>query len=238
MIYFGKFVVGIDSFFIRNRKKPETLDGIQLIKDGVKKEPGSNSIDGSADSYGYGYSGSFSGGAPSNFPFPNFDFSNFFNGYLADLNKFHTEFMKKGGGMISYSYASGGNAQASSSISFNNGYSLQAQAQQAANAGGGSGGFGGSFAGSGPGGGGFAASGGGPVSGGFGGGFFGPGAGGNGFSFSGGAPETGQPGGFKSVSTFSSSHTSNVNGVPQTVQQATSTINDNGKITTYTAKNP
>ncbi|VEN43046.1 unnamed protein product [Callosobruchus maculatus] len=177
--------------------------------------------------------------------------------------------------MISYSYASGGNAQASSSISFNNGYSLQAQAQQAANAGGGgAGGFGGSFAGSGPGGGGFATSGGGPVNGGFGGGgsFFGSAPGGNGFTFSGGSPgavatasigpqgkqqtaavypenptapnvntrfaDTSQPGGFKSVSTYSSSHTTNVNGVPQTVQQATSTINDNGKITTYTSKNP
>ncbi|CAH2013035.1 unnamed protein product [Acanthoscelides obtectus] len=49
---------------------------------------------------------------------------------------------------------------------------------------------------------------------------------------------SGQPGGFKSVSTFSSSHTTNVNGVPRTVQQATSTINDNGRVTTYTAKNP
>lgn len=47
-----------------------------------------------------------------------------------------------------------------------------------------------------------------------------------------------QPGGFHSVFTSSQSHTTNVNGQPQTVQRASTTVNDNGKITTYTANNP
>ncbi|CAH0561913.1 unnamed protein product [Brassicogethes aeneus] len=41
-----------------------------------------------------------------------------------------------------------------------------------------------------------------------------------------------------SVATSSSSHTRNINGKQESAQEAQTTINDNGKITTYTAKNP
>nr|XP_023016071.1 keratin, type II cytoskeletal 2 epidermal isoform X4 [Leptinotarsa decemlineata] len=49
---------------------------------------------------------------------------------------------------------------------------------------------------------------------------------------------SGQPDGFHSVFTSSSSLTTNVDGKPKTIKQASTTVNDNGKITTYTAKNP
>lgn len=51
--------------------------------------------DGTANSYGYGYSGSFSGGGPGNIPGPVFDFQKFLTGYLDSLNKYHQEFIKK-----------------------------------------------------------------------------------------------------------------------------------------------
>ncbi|XP_057666427.1 uncharacterized protein LOC130900097 [Diorhabda carinulata] len=44
--------------------------------------------------------------------------------------------------------------------------------------------------------------------------------------------------GFKSVFTSSSSYTTNVNGKPKTVQKASTTVNDNGKVTTYTRESP
>ncbi|CAH2013037.1 unnamed protein product [Acanthoscelides obtectus] len=227
---------------------------------GYPDEPTSNRIDGS-DSYGYGYSGSFSGGVPPNFPIPNFDFSGLFNGYLAELSKYHAELMRNIQAQAAQAAGAGGAATGAGAGGYGGSYD---------------GGYGGSFSGSAPVGGGHAFSGGMPVGGGFGGGFGGGYGGsgpvGGGFSYSGGAPGavasasigpgggqqtaavypenpgvpninsrfggSGQPGGFKSVSTFSSSHTTNVNGVPRTVQQATSTINDNGRVTTYTAKNP
>lgn len=50
--------------------------------------------------------------------------------------------------------------------------------------------------------------------------------------------DTSGGGGFKSVFTSSKSVTNNVDGKPQTFRQASTTINDNGKVTTYTAHNP
>ncbi|CAG9828831.1 unnamed protein product [Diabrotica balteata] len=47
-----------------------------------------------------------------------------------------------------------------------------------------------------------------------------------------------QPDGFKSVYTSSSSYTTNVDGKPKTVQKSSTTVNDNGKVTTYDAHNP
>ncbi|XP_030756146.1 glycine-rich cell wall structural protein 1.8 isoform X1 [Sitophilus oryzae] len=55
------------------------------------------------------------------------------------------------------------------------------------------------------------------------------------FGASGGGPGGGD---FKSVFTSSKSVTSNVDGKPQTFRQASTTVNDNGKVTTYTAQNP
>ncbi|CAH1153726.1 unnamed protein product [Phaedon cochleariae] len=239
--------------------------------------------DGSGNAYGYGYSGSFSGGIPQNNPAPAFDFSGFLSNYLNSINKYHQDFIRKGGGLFSHSYASSspnGNAQASSSITFGN--SLQAQAQAAAQgqptggvitrggfpSGAYGGGGGGGAAYGGGNGGAFGVSFGGPDGGGFAfpgaaGGGFGPGPGGEGAFASGvigpdGVQQTasvfpenpnapnvntrfggsGQPDGFRSVFTSSSSFTSNVDGQPKTVKQATTTVNDNGKVTTYTAKNP
>lgn len=45
-------------------------------------------------------------------------------------------------------------------------------------------------------------------------------------------------GGQYSVFTSSVSHSSNVDGKPKTFHQASTTVNDNGKVTTYTVKNP
>ncbi|XP_060537317.1 keratin, type I cytoskeletal 9 isoform X2 [Cylas formicarius] len=50
--------------------------------------------------------------------------------------------------------------------------------------------------------------------------------------------EGGDGSGFKSVFTSSKSVTTNVDGKPQTFREASTTVNDNGKVTTYTAKNP
>ncbi|CAG9759967.1 unnamed protein product [Ceutorhynchus assimilis] len=52
------------------------------------------------------------------------------------------------------------------------------------------------------------------------------------------SPQQGNNGGFKSVFTSSKSISSNINGKPQNFREASTTINDNGKITTYTAHNP
>uniref|UniRef100_A0AAR5PWK9 Uncharacterized protein n=1 Tax=Dendroctonus ponderosae TaxID=77166 RepID=A0AAR5PWK9_DENPD len=54
----------------------------------------------------------------------------------------------------------------------------------------------------------------------------------------GGESSGGDGGGFKSVFTSSKSVSSNVDGKPQTFRQASTTVNDNGKVTTYTAHNP
>ncbi|KAJ8950348.1 hypothetical protein NQ314_007883 [Rhamnusium bicolor] len=55
----------------------------------------------------------------------------------------------------------------------------------------------------------------------------------------GGSEAGGQPGGgFHSVFTSSQSQSANVNGKPVTLHKASTTVNDNGKITTYTANNP
>ncbi|KAL1492989.1 hypothetical protein ABEB36_011138 [Hypothenemus hampei] len=48
----------------------------------------------------------------------------------------------------------------------------------------------------------------------------------------------GDGGDFKSVFTSSKTVSTNVDGKPQTFRQASTTVNDNGKITTYTAHNP
>nr|XP_023016069.1 probable peroxisomal membrane protein PEX13 isoform X2 [Leptinotarsa decemlineata] len=214
------------------------------------------------NAYGYGYSG-------------------FLNNYLNSMYRQHQEFLRAGGGLFSYSYASSspnGNAIASSSITFNrNGIQNQAQAgfiqPNGLNT---RSGFGNSYGtsysgsfGTGTNGGGGAAFSGfpGPDAGAFvfpdisAGGSFGPDSGAafaSGSVGPGGIHQTasvfpenpnvpnintrfagsGQPDGFHSVFTSSSSLTTNVDGKPKTIKQASTTVNDNGKITTYTAKNP
>ncbi|XP_066158833.1 putative lysozyme-like protein isoform X1 [Euwallacea fornicatus] len=230
----------------------------------------------------YGYAGSFSGAGglpPGNVaslaPFiPQFDFSSFFE----QLNRQHQEFIRHGGGIHSYSYASssfGANANAqaahaqlqtlaqvpSNAVSVTGASGVSGTAADSHGTDGYEGGFGlgnrGGFVG------------------GYGGGFTGPD--GNSFSFSGPLGEaTGAalssgsigPGGghqmvavfpenpnapnvntrfggssgggegFKSVVSSSQSVSTNIDGKPQTFREASTTINDNGKITTYTAHNP
>uniref|UniRef100_A0AAR5PW80 Uncharacterized protein n=1 Tax=Dendroctonus ponderosae TaxID=77166 RepID=A0AAR5PW80_DENPD len=216
----------------------------------------------------YGYSGSFSGDGgfpagniPSFVPFiPQFDFSSFFD----QLNRQHQEFIQHyGGGVVSYSHASSGpgsSAQAQSSIVFDS-MPTTGQGPAASGAGYGSGidlgnrggfvgGYGGGFGG--PDGNSFS--------------FSGP-LGDSGSAIASGSigptgvhqtasvfPENpnapnvntrfggessgGDGGGFKSVFTSSKSVSSNVDGKPQTFRQASTTVNDNGKVTTYTAHNP
>lgn len=53
-----------------------------------------------------------------------------------------------------------------------------------------------------------------------------------------GATSQDNGGGFYSVSTFSQSGSSNVDGKPSSFHQASTTVNDNGKVTTYTVKKP
>ncbi|GJQ65750.1 hypothetical protein Trydic_g11934 [Trypoxylus dichotomus] len=53
-----------------------------------------------------------------------------------------------------------------------------------------------------------------------------------------GATPQGSGGGFYSVSTSSQSASSNLDGKPTSFHQATTTVNDNGKVTTYTVKKP
>lgn len=53
-----------------------------------------------------------------------------------------------------------------------------------------------------------------------------------------GATKSGGGGGLYSVFTSSQSETANVNGKPVSRQQASTTVNDNGKVSTYTVHNP
>jgi len=189
-------------------------------------------------SYGYGYSGSFSGSSPGGNapiqPVPQFNFDGFLNGYFDTLRKFNDDLMK--------------NLQQQAQL-------VQQQAQQAAQSGygqgqgqgqgqGSSSGFGGSFSG---------ADGGAVAS-----GSIGPGGAYqtaavypenpnspnvvSRFSENadGGATGGANGGGDGSYGVFTSSvsHTSNVDGKPQTFRQATTTVNNNGKVSTYTVKNP
>ncbi|XP_022901289.1 uncharacterized protein [Onthophagus taurus] len=192
--------------------------------------------------YGYGYSGSFSGdGAPPNFPqFPQFDFQNFLQQYVGSLRKYHEQLI---GNDFSYAFstAHNGKSQAKSSISSKSagqfpggyaGYGFPGGVPAYA-------GFQGQQHYSGNGGEGAAAS-----------AAFGPG----GIHQTAGVfPENpnspnintrfaaspdGAPGGFHSVSTSSFSSSSDVNGKPSSFHQASTTVNDNGKVTTYTVRKP
>lgn len=51
--------------------------------------------DSSANSFGYGYSGSFAGGDGASIPSPVFDFQKFLNSYLEGINKYQQEFIRK-----------------------------------------------------------------------------------------------------------------------------------------------
>ncbi|KAL1492988.1 hypothetical protein ABEB36_011138 [Hypothenemus hampei] len=175
----------------------------------------------------YGYAGSFSGAGgfpsgnvPSFVPFiPQFDFSSFFE----QLNRQHQEFIQHAG-------TDGG---------YGGGFSV-------GNKGGFVGGYGGGFTG--PDGNGFSFSG--PIGGAFASGSIGPGGA---HQIASVFPENpnspnintqfggsllGDGGDFKSVFTSSKTVSTNVDGKPQTFRQASTTVNDNGKITTYTAHNP
>ncbi|XP_019765204.1 glycine-rich protein 5 isoform X2 [Dendroctonus ponderosae] len=209
----------------------------------------------------YGYSGSFSGDGgfpagniPSFVPFiPQFDFSSFFD----QLNRQHQEFIQQiqslaqaqaqagssaGTGNVGSGYQ-GSQGPAASGAGYGSGIDL-------GNRGGFVGGYGGGFGG--PDGNSFS--------------FSGP-LGDSGSAIASGSigptgvhqtasvfPENpnapnvntrfggessgGDGGGFKSVFTSSKSVSSNVDGKPQTFRQASTTVNDNGKVTTYTAHNP
>ncbi|XP_022901290.1 uncharacterized protein [Onthophagus taurus] len=168
--------------------------------------------------YGYGYSGSFSGdGAPPNFPqFPQFDFQNFLQQYVGSLRKYHEQLIGNAGqfpgGYAGYGFPGGVPAYAG----------FQGQQHYSGNGGEGA-----------------AAS-----------AAFGPG----GIHQTAGVfPENpnspnintrfaaspdGAPGGFHSVSTSSFSSSSDVNGKPSSFHQASTTVNDNGKVTTYTVRKP
>ncbi|XP_018578198.1 uncharacterized transmembrane protein DDB_G0289901 isoform X1 [Anoplophora glabripennis] len=234
---------------------------------------------GSGDSYGYGYSGTFSGSEPvPNFEFPGFDFPGFVGNYVNSLSRHHEDFIRKGGGVLSYSYASSSptaSARAQSSLTFKSSNGLQAHVGYG-QPGGYSGGFGGSF-GSGNDGA-FSGSYSGPETYSYSspntgprvypesinfaqrGAFGGPGSGAASSSASigpGGVHQTAavypenpkKPnvntryaapagGAFRSVITASESRTSSVGGKPVTVQKAQTTVNDNGKVTTYIVENP
>ncbi|XP_030756147.1 keratin, type I cytoskeletal 9 isoform X2 [Sitophilus oryzae] len=211
--------------------------------------PSGNDIsEGNAQGSSFGYSGSFAGaGVPGgNFPafpaFPQFDFSGFFTNYLEALNKQHQEFINQlqklaqtqgqTGGSYAPNYQGGGGVDLGNRGGFVGGYG-----------GGFSGPDGQSFSFSGPIGADSGAA--------FASGSIGPGGGfqtaavypenpaspnvNTRFGASGGGPGGGD---FKSVFTSSKSVTSNVDGKPQTFRQASTTVNDNGKVTTYTAQNP
>ncbi|CAH1121595.1 unnamed protein product [Ceutorhynchus assimilis] len=208
---------------------------------------------------GYGYAGSFSGTGANGFPnfgafVPQFDFSSFFD----QLNKQHQEFIQQiqrlssgqgqAGGAASYAPNYQGSYQSSGAGGYSGGHGVDL-----GNRGGFVGGYGGGF--SGPGG---SYSFGGPIGGEGSGAAYASGSiGPNGGHQSaavypenpgspnintrfGGAdsPQQGNNGGFKSVFTSSKSISSNINGKPQNFREASTTINDNGKITTYTAHNP
>nr|XP_023016070.1 uncharacterized protein LOC111505484 isoform X3 [Leptinotarsa decemlineata] len=203
------------------------------------------------NAYGYGYSGSFSGGVPQHVPIPFFDFSGFLNNYLNSMYRQHQEFLRaiQNQAQAGFIQPNGLNTRSGFGNSYGTSYS-------------------GSF-GTGTNGGGGAAFSGfpGPDAGAFvfpdisAGGSFGPDSGAafaSGSVGPGGIHQTasvfpenpnvpnintrfagsGQPDGFHSVFTSSSSLTTNVDGKPKTIKQASTTVNDNGKITTYTAKNP
>ncbi|XP_060537316.1 heterogeneous nuclear ribonucleoprotein A1 isoform X1 [Cylas formicarius] len=210
---------------------------------------------GTGGSTSYGYSGSYSGaGIPNgNTPipfFPQWDFSGYLSKYFESLSKHHLEFMKE---LERQAQTALAQAQAQG----------QGQAAQGhpevfslGNRGGFVGGYGGGFAG--PDGSGFSFAG--PIGGGAG---TGPGLDGSALASGsigpGGVQQTaavfpenpnapnintrfgsegGDGSGFKSVFTSSKSVTTNVDGKPQTFREASTTVNDNGKVTTYTAKNP
>ncbi|XP_056644967.1 uncharacterized protein LOC130450529 isoform X1 [Diorhabda sublineata] len=251
---------------------------------GYPEHTSGNNINSDGQSYGYGYSGSFSGAGPNlqNIPFSQgFDFNNLFENF----NKFQRHLFDHGDGAYSYSHthsSTNGKVDASSSITFNNGRKdlskgiqsqsafVQNNAQARSNfpetAGGYAGGYGfgnensGSFSGSFPelypDGTSFQFIPGSDVT-----GEFTPK--GNGATAFGSVGSDGvrqgafvypenpnkpnvnvrfgadQPSdGFKSVFTSSSSYTTNVNGKPKTVQKASTTVNDNGKVTTYTRESP
>lgn len=207
-----------------------------------------NDISSDGQSYGYGYSGSFSGTGPTfqDIPFaPGFSFNNLFD----NLNKFNQNLFKQ---IQSQSVAVQNSIQTKSNFperagGYGGGYSFDN---------GNSASFGGSFSELYPDGTSFQFIPGSDVTGQF--TPNGQGATAFGSVGSGGVnqgafiypenPKTpnvnvrfgsDQPsGGFKSVFTSSSSYTTNVNGQPKTVQKATTTVNDNGKITTYTRESP
>ncbi|KAH0815707.1 hypothetical protein GEV33_007088 [Tenebrio molitor] len=227
---------------------------------------GSSSNDVSSG-YGYGYSGSYSGNGgnipPPSIPnIPNFDFGGLLNGYFDSFKKYHEHFINTPG---PYSYAitsstSNAKVQAQSSITFVDNRRLQQQAAQAAAQNPGyAAGFstygapqGGSYSGG-------AGDGGAAVRGSYNGG-----AGDGGAAVA--SASLGPQGGYQTaavypenpnapnifsrfgetsggdgtygVFTSSVSSSSNVDGKPQNFHRASTTINDNGKISTYTVKNP
>ncbi|XP_018578206.1 heterogeneous nuclear ribonucleoprotein A3 homolog 1 isoform X2 [Anoplophora glabripennis] len=203
---------------------------------------------GSGDSYGYGYSGTFSGSEPvPNFEFPGFDFPGFVGNYVNSLSRHHEDFIRNLQAHVGYgqpggysggfggSFGSGNDGAFSGSYSGPETYSYSSPntgprvypesinfAQRGA--------------------------------------FGGPGSGAASSSASigpGGVHQTAavypenpkKPnvntryaapagGAFRSVITASESRTSSVGGKPVTVQKAQTTVNDNGKVTTYIVENP
>ncbi|XP_028139764.1 keratin, type I cytoskeletal 9 isoform X2 [Diabrotica virgifera virgifera] len=205
------------------------------------------------NSYGYGYSGSFSGpgAAPENFQFPQ-ELSNLFK----TLNKYQEDIFKNfqaQAASVQNNLQSRGSFADAGDSSYGGGYG---GSFSTGNGNGQS--FGGSFSS------GFPGAGGGPgyqfipgpsVTGSFtpdangasAFGVIGPGGiqqGASVFPENANAPNVNvrfssdQPDGFKSVYTSSSSYTTNVDGKPKTVQKSSTTVNDNGKVTTYEAHNP
>ncbi|CAH1103566.1 unnamed protein product [Psylliodes chrysocephalus] len=199
---------------------------------------------GSNNGYGYGYSGSYSGtgNPPENFNFPHFDFNNLFSNFQRFQQDLQRNILAQA--EATQNFAKAGSPTGSAG-SFQEGYGGGYSGGQS---------FGGSFSGGYPGGAGF------QFIPGVGANF---GSGADGASAFGSIgpdgiqqkasifPENpnipnvnvrfgadGNPNGFKSVFTSSSSMTTNVDGKPKTVKQASTTVNDNGKITTYTAKYP
>ncbi|KAF7268456.1 uncharacterized protein LOC143197718 [Rhynchophorus ferrugineus] len=209
------------------------------------------------NSGGYGYSGSFSGTGVPNFAFPAFppfDFSVFSN-YIFNLNKYNQEFLnhiqKLAQGQAGAGYAPGFSGSSSGSNgAFAGGFGSGFAAPDIGNRGGFVGGYGGGFTG--PDGQSFTFSG--PIGGDGGAAFASGSIGPGGTSQSAsvypenpsapnvntrfGASSDGNGNGFKSVFTSSKSVTTNVDGKPQTFREASTTVNDNGKVTTYTAHNP
>ncbi|XP_017770348.1 PREDICTED: uncharacterized protein LOC108558059 [Nicrophorus vespilloides] len=168
---------------------------------------GSSSQSDNGVGQGYGFGGSFSGGAPPNFPV--FDFNNFLSSYFESLRKYHEQFANNIQQNVAAGYGQPG-------------------------------GFSSSFPAGVPGGEGASAS-----------GSIGPGGGyqsagvypenpnnPNIFNRFGGGEEAQKPNGFYGVFTSSHSSTSDVDGKKTSAHEAQTTINDNGKVTTYKVKNP